>query len=360
MYAGAAKMSSNCSSTVTEVEAGDLVILSVLRAATAFLCAVIVALLLASVCIRLDRSQLIYRLLIYISASSLLTLLANTLQAVSAVCHAPWHPPTCVFVGFANQFTAWLLLLVSTWLMGVLSLRYWCPNNRSVLTTRRDVSIWIGVVLISALVAVIPLGTKGYGVNQAWCWLQETRVLEQWVLWHGWVLVVLGATLATAVTALCLAEKRLGQYYESSRGINSTNQQRNRAAAKKIKMLISYIFVYWVLVTIVIVLYQIPQVKRPKVFLFAMAILEPISIVVVPMVFIVHLQETRLASLQRAQEANFQHCEGEWSVSINTSSGGKGGKDKFLKKNQGMQYDNRQEELRESLLITLEQTDEFA
>ena len=357
-------MSSNCSGTIdTEVEAGDLVILSALRAATAFLCAVIATLLLASICIRLDKSQLIHRLLIYTSSSSLLTLLANTLQAITAACHAPWHPQTCVFVGFANQFTAWLLLLVSAWLMGVLSLRHWCPNNRSVLTARRDAPIFIVAVLISALVAAIPLGTKGYGVNQAWCWLQEARVVEQWLLWHGWVLVVLGVTQVTMIMALCLAEKQLRQYYESSRGINSANQQRNKATAKKIKLLIYYILVYWVLVTMAIVLYQIPQIKRSKVFLFTMAILEPLSIVVIPAVLIVHLQETRQTSLQGVQGAN---CDGEWSLSINTSGsfgGGKGGgrgkKAKSSKKNQDLPCNDRQEELRESLLITMELSDEF-
>lgn len=350
---------SNCSAGV---EASELVIPSALRAATAFLCAVINTLLLASVCIRLDRTHLLHRLLIYISVSSLLALLANIPQAVSAFCYAPWHPPTCVFVGFANQFTAWLLLLVCVWLMGVLSLRYWCPNHRAVLNARRDVVVWFGVILLSILAAVIPVGTAGYGLNQAWCWLQEARHIEQWLLWYSWIIVIPGATLAITTTALCKSEKRLRQYYESSRGINSTNQQSNKAAIKKIKRLTFYLTVYWGLVILVIIFYQIPQVKRTMAFLVTMAILEPLGIVVVPVVFVVNLQETRRPSAERVQGASFQHCDGENSISINSSfqSGGKGGRGKAkASRNQDALFTDRQEELRESLLLTLELSDEF-
>lgn len=345
----------NCS---TELEASDLVILSALRGATAFLCAVINILLLASVSIRLDKSLFLHRLLVYLSVSSLLALLANIPQAVSAFCYAPWHRLTCVFVGFVNHFTACLFLLVSVWLTSVLSLRYWCPNHRAFLTVGRDVAVWFGVILLSVLVAVIPVGTEGYGLNQAWCWLQEAKLVEQWLLWHSWVIIIPGATLAITITALCKSDKRLRQYYESSRGINSTNQQRNKAALKKIKILVSYIAVYWGLVILAITFYQIPQVKRTMAFLVTMAILEPLGIVAVPVVFVVHLQETRRPSAQRVQGASFQHCDGERSSSFQ-NGGGERGKKAKASRNRDLLCTDRQEELRESLLLTMVCTDEF-
>jgi hypothetical protein len=342
---------SNCSSTER-----DLVILSVLRAGTAFLCAAINALILVCVATRLDKSLLVNRVIIYLTTTSLLALLANTSQAVSAFCHAPWHSPTCVFVGLINQLTAWLLLMVSLWLMSHLSLRYWSPDNREILTAKMDVAVWIGMILIAILMSVIPLGTKGYGLNLAWCWIGESRRIEQWLLWQGWVVTLPGVTLLAMIAALWRSEKQMRHYYESSRGVNCSNHQRNRAVAKRMKVLISCIVAYWILITTAVVTYQIPKIKRTTAFLIAMAILEPLSIVAVPAMLAVHLQlqELRQPPAQRAQGANFQHCDGESIASTNNREKWK--KVKGLK-NQDLEFTaEKHRELQESLLLTLTDT----
>lgn len=343
----------------TDSEESDLVVLSALRASSAFLCAVINALVLASNCIRLDKSRPLHRLLIYTSLSSLLLLLANIAQAVSAFCFGPWFAPTCTFVGFANQFTSCLFLLATLWLVTVQILRYWCPNNRTVLTVRKEAAIWAGLVLLCALTATIPLGTEGYGINQAWCWLKGSRIAEQWFLWYGWAIALPGVTTAILAVALHHSEKRLEMYYESSRGINSTMQRRNTAAVKKMKAFLACKAVYWILVTIAITLYQVPQVRRAVPFLVTMAILEPFSIVIVPVVFTV-LHDSESAHSAKLHSP-VERISSEGATSINHGNHGNHGNGSMGKKTRAAKKQdcNRQDELRESLLITLEVSDEF-
>lgn len=351
----------NCT---TSVEGGDLVVVSALRGSTAFLCSVISVLLLTSVSIRLDKSQLLHRLIISLTVSSLLVLLSDLLQGVSAFCYAPWYPPTCVVVGFVSQLTSWLLLLVGVWLGSVLSLRYWCPNHREALGAKSEAGVWLGIVILSVLAAVIPLGTGGYGLNQTQCWLKENRYIEQWLLWYSWMVVAPVVAIVMLTIAMCQSEKRQRHYYESSRGINSVSQQRCKAAAKKLKRLICYITVYWGFVTLATVLYQIPQVRNEMPFLVTTAILEPLGVLVTSVVLIVHFHEPRRS---RVHAEDFRLTNSEGSISINTScegEGGKGGREGWRQgrkkaKSSKKQDDSYPEALRESLLLTKELPDEF-
>lgn len=345
---------SNCTS---EMKGGDLVVVSALRGSVAFLCSIVNILVLTSVSIRLDKSQLLHRLVIYLDVASLLSLLADIPQVVSAFCYAPWYPLTCVFVGFARQLSSWLLLLVGLWLASVLTLRYWCRNYREALSVGRDAVVWLGMVLLSTVVAAVPLGTGGYGLNQARCWIKEARHVERWLLWHGWTTVAPLVAVVITTTALCQSEKRQQQYYESSRGINCTTQERNKTAARKLKRLISYIAIYWAFTTLATLLYQIPQVKDAMPFLATMAILEPLGVLITPVVITVHLHQS---GRPRAHTEDFHQFRGEGSISINSSCEvGEGGGGEKKAKSQEAGYSDRQDELRESLLLTVELSGEF-
>ena len=342
----------------TDVEESDIIVLSALRGSAAILCAVINTLILASLTVRSDKSRPLHRLVIYVAVSSLLALLANISQTVSLLCFAPWFPPTCTTVSFVNQFTACLLLVLSVWLTGVLVLRYWCPNNRTVLTARKDVAIWAGILVFCGLVAAVPLATEGYGLRQAWCWIKDSRIAERWLLWHCWVVITPGASMVVLIAALTHSRQRLEKYYESSRGINSTILLRNKETAKKINALISFIAAYWTIVTAATVLDQVPHVNNTLPFLVVMAILEPLGIVAVPVVFAVHLHEFRRPSAQNAHSASKpQWDESEmsnFSHSLDTTEKGKGKKKKLAHGDS-----DKQEQLRESLLLTLEVSEEF-
>ena len=351
----------------TEVTEADIVLLAALRGGAALLCAVVNFLLLTTITIRLNKTSPLHRLLVYLAASSLLALWANILQVGSVFCDYPWYFPACEFAAFMNHFTGWILMLVCLWLAIVLALQCWCPNNRivlPVLTPRKDVVIWCGILLLSMLVASVPLVTHGYGMNQAWCWLKSTSIAEQWLLWYLWVVGTPGVVMVILVIAVRQSGKRRDTYYESSRGINSTKEQKSKEAAKKMKTVIICIGVYWVTITLAIALRQIPQIKSTLPFLIAVAILEPLSIVAIPVVFIIHFYEYRRpAALQTAHSAvphpPHQRRESETSTltSINHSCNGDE-PEKTSKPNQretgkkeykGHHY---REELTSSLLLT--------
>ncbi len=277
----------------SSIEDGEIVILAALRGSSGFLCAIITSVLLAAISIGSDKSSVTQRLLVYLTFSSLLALLASTLQAESAGCSTPWHLPFCETVGFLGQFTSWVLLLVSLWLSAVVALHHWCPNDRVVLTSKRDAIVWGVVVSVSFLFAAIPLATRGYGMNRAWCWIQYSHVVEQWVLWYGWMAVAVIASLLMLVMALSCSERRLTMYYESSRGINNTKHMMSRAAGMRIKILTACISLYLLAMALSVALSHIPQVSNTFAFLIASAILEPLGVIAVPVMFATSLHDLK-------------------------------------------------------------------
>lgn len=356
---------------LTEVNEADIVLLAALRGGAALLCAVVNFLLLTTIALRLNKtSRTLHRLLVYLATSSLVMLGANLLQVGSVFCHAPWYLPACECAAFMNHFTGWVLMLVCLWLAVILALHYWCPNDRTVLTPRKDVVVWCGILLISMLAASIPLVTGGYGMNQAWCWLKSARIAEQWALWYLWVIVTPGAVMLILVTAVWQSEKRQDQYYESSRGINNTKQQRSKEAVKKMKMIVVCIGVYWSVVTLAIALRQIPQIKSTLSFLVAVAILEPLSIVAIPVVFITHLYAYRRppAALQTAQSAvprlpphqQRRESEASTSASINHSCDGEQSEETSKSKPGKYKGQHYREELTSSLLLTETMSSEYS
>lgn len=360
----------------TEVEEADIVLLAALRGGAALLCAVVNFLLLTTITVRLNKTSPLHRLLVYLAISSLVMLGANILQVESVFCHSPWYLPACEFAAFMNHFTGWMLMLVCLWLAVVLALHYWCPNDRIVLTPRKDVVVWCGIVLFSMLVASVPLVTRGYGMNQAWCWLKSAHIAEQWALWYSWVVATPGLVMLILVTAVWQSGKRQERYYESSRGINNTKQQRSKEAVKKMKTIVVCIGVYWAIITLAIVLRQIPQIKRTLTFLVAVAILEPLSIVAIPVVFITHLYDYRRPVASQTAHSVVPHLpqhqqqrrtsETLTSASINHSSCNGDESEKTSKSKQrelgkkGYKGQHYKEELTSSLLLTETLSSEYS
>lgn len=272
----------------------DLLILGSLRGGAATLCALLNLVLLTVLLLHSDHTSPLHRLLSYLSLSSLLLLVANALQTVSVGgCSAHWHTPVCEFVGFANQFASCMLLMVSLWVILLLAVQYWCPNNRVILTPKLDLLAWGAVVTASLLSAAVPLGTDGYGVDLAWCWIKGSRRVEQVGLWYGWVVGSMTLALALLTGALCYSERRTTLYYEYSRGINSCQKKVSKETARRTKALLCWMALYTVVVSAVIVARQVPHVQKERTFLVVLGVLEPISVLAVPVIFITHLYDHR-------------------------------------------------------------------
>lgn len=347
----------------SDIEDHEIVILAALRGSAGFLCAVINAVLLAAISIGSDKSCPIQRVLVYVTFSSLLALLASTFQAESAGCSTSWHRPLCETVGFLTQFTSWILLLVSLWLSLVVALRHWCPNDRVILTARRDAVVWGVVTSLSFLLSAVPLVTRGYGMNRAWCWIQRTHLVEQWVLWYGWLAVVVVTNLLVLVTALSCSERRLGMYYESSRGINNTRRLVTQEAGKRIKILTACIAIYLLAIAVSVALNHVRQINEKFGFLVASAIFEPLGVVAVPVIFATSLHDIKpcVLAVTKATEHKKPHplppspSLGESESSINSGCvvtqdpKKKGPSSKKL-------YRDFSEEITSSLLLTTSQS----
>lgn len=329
---------------------GELVLLASLRGSAGFLCAIITAVFLAAIAISSDKSRPTQRLLTYLTFASLLALLASTMQAESAGCSTPWHHIFCEVVGFVSQFSSWILLLVALWLSAVVSFCHWCPNNRVVLTAKRDAIVWGIVASLSFLFSAIPLATRGYGLKGAWCWIQGSRVVEQWVLWYGWMVGGVVTSVIMLVMALGCSERRLSMYYESSRGINNTKHQVSRAVANRIKILTACIALYLLVIALSLALAHIPQVRDTAGFLVATAILEPLGVIAIPVIFASSLYDLkpRLPAILR----NKSHP----IPAPPLDSGSESDCAKEVSKNKGLsgkkKYKDYSEEITSSLLMT--------
>ena len=275
----------------TNVKSSDIVILAAVRGGTGFLAAVINTVLLMAIAFRSDHSKSLQRLLIYLTVSSLLVLLTNIFQVESVGCYYPWHELACQLVGFTNQFTSWILMLIILWIACFLASRYWCPNSRSILTPKIDTVIWLMIILFSLFVAIIPLGTSVYGMNQAWCWIKTSRIPEQWILWYGCMILCAATVILMLSTALWHTKQRMQLYYEYSRGINNCKQQIHKAEARKIKALIFCIIVYLIVVTTMSILNQIPQINTRMAFMVMIGVIQPLSVLTIPIVFVTLLRE---------------------------------------------------------------------
>ena len=309
---------------ISSLELNDVTILAALRGASGMLCAVINAVLLMSISIRSDRTKSVHRLLIYISLASLLALVVDIIQVESIGCDYNWHRHVCVAIGFFQQLTVWVLMLNVLWLIILICFHYWCPNYRSYLTPQKDVVIWVGIVVVSLIPSVVPIGTDAYGMNSAWCWIKSSRIAEQWVLWYSWMFACALAMVVLLSIALWYSERHILLYYESSRGINDSKQQMCKGEAKKIKTLILGITAYLIIAGMMVIAHHITTINTTLPFLVVIGIMEPMSILAVPMVFVTQLHSPKKNSnnTKREEKSKFPHRRGEKERSargINTS-----------------------------------------
>ena len=257
------------------------------------LCAVINAVLLMSICFNSDRTKSIHRLLIYISVASQLALLVEIFQVESIGCDFIWHRPACEITGFFTQFAAWVLMLNVLWLVSLISLHYWCPNYRNILTPKKDILVWVGIIFVSLILSLLPIGTSAYGLNNAYCWIKSSRIAEQWALWYGWMFICGLVIVVMLGLALWYSETRIQVYYESSRAINNSKQEMCRGEAKKIKALIFCILVYLTVTITMVIIYQVLAINRSMPLLILIGITEPMSILAVPLIFLTHLHNNK-------------------------------------------------------------------
>ena len=272
-------------------------------------------------------------------------------------CLSFWHEPVCKSVSFLNHFTAWILMLIIFWIASVLSIHYWCSGCKGVFNFKTDIIVLIGIITFSLLIAIIPIVTDGYGMNQAWCWIKTNRIVEQWLLWYGWVTVCTIAVLLMLSIALCYTNKKMKLYYESSRGTDNFKQLRCKAEARKIKTLILCIIVYLSLVTTSSILNHVTKVSDTVTFLVIIGITEPLFILILLVMFIKNLYKAKNPSTDTT--GNLETLappsaitESDASTSINMQSHGGLNSRKVNSsggKYHGMEYS---EEITTSLLLT--------
>ena len=269
--------------------ASNVTILAGVRGASGILCVVICAVLLMSIFFRSDRSKAINRLLTYITAAALMALLVDIAQVISVGCDFTWHRTTCEIVGFFNQVTIWILLLQVTLLVGLIGLQYWCPSLRNVLSPAKEIVAWFVIVFASVTVALIAVGTRGYGMNGAWCWIRASRVVEQWVLWYGWLfpaIVVIAILLAITTRH---SEKEMEMYYHASEGEDCSVKKNCQGEARKIKKLNLCIVGYAILAALSVSLSFVPSVNLTTPFLTITGAIIPTGKLAVPIILAAHL-----------------------------------------------------------------------
>ena len=272
-------------------------ILAATRSATSLFCALIVIILIVLVFYRMEWTNSVHRLLLYILFASLLKLIAYSAQLVSVWSNSEHHTSACTGIGFTVQMTSWIVMLITFWLTVYLVFRYWWPNWE-VLTLSREFGAWVGILVISTLVAVIPIFSGQYrSTSQRWCWISDhdlKGILQQWLLNYLWQIALSIAVIVLLVLTIWHSRRRANR---SAGGVVDRNAQRYHNEAKEIRYLTGWVTGYLVLCVLTILIRLVDQVtikgSSPFWMLVIFALMVPLGVLVLPLAFLIHLHRIR-------------------------------------------------------------------
>ena len=160
-------------------------------------------------CLKLYR-QLLYRLAAYQVIGSLLLSIFNVCQ-LHFLSYDDSKYTLCVVFGYLEQVAALIKLIFGGWV--TFHLFYFVLFYKNL--AKLEPLYIITSLLLPIVISAIPLGTKSYGPNGQWCWIQSRRFgceyltgfIEQFVTFYGPLFLLLllesSAMMIMLVTVYC-------------------------------------------------------------------------------------------------------------------------------------------------------------
>ena len=257
-------MSNNGCNTTYSTEQKNYLILAtgVSGIVSVVACFIAVVLIL---CLRLCK-YFIYRLAAY-------QVLGSLLQSVAMSFHLMlldydrknlYYKISCYFTASFVQFTMWVKLLFTIWLVFHLFLYVVFLKN----VKRLEVLYLLTSTLLPLAIAAIPFIHEGYGVAGAWCYIRSWKddcatqkfilgIVEQFVLYFGPATFFLALSIVAIVTMLAVMGYRVYRskhVHEAERRplnsgtkASSTSRDQHRQALKQLLPLLAYPIIYFTL-----------------------------------------------------------------------------------------------------------------
>ena len=152
----------------------------------------------------------------------------------------------CVAMAFLFTQAMWAKLLLTVWVtFHLVSFAVFHMNYK-----RLEKFYLVSTLLLSCLIASVPLTTHSYGLSGSWCWIQvhenncETGVkniigiIEQFALWFGPSTIILLITALAMIVMLVVLAMRSRPHSKSDSSV--TGQLQNWKALKQLLPLAAY------------------------------------------------------------------------------------------------------------------------
>ena len=152
--------------------------------------------------------KVVYRLALYQVLASLALAMVGALQAIFVnYSKNPYiYDPICTVMGYLNLFTEWMKLLFTMWV----TLHLFCFVVLQKNLKKLEVLYIVSSILGPALIAVVPLITKTYGLDTV-CYVNlqpSIGYIEKVALWDGpAIFILLGASAAMMAMVIILTRR---------------------------------------------------------------------------------------------------------------------------------------------------------
>ena len=193
------------------------------------------------------------RLVLYLLLSGLFLASVLALQITGVAFDFSQHHSLCQGMGFMIQYSAWILLLLTTFIVFHLAslVFFYKTFNKS------EPFLVIFSVIFPLFFSWVPFIHDMYGLSGAWCWIRSYHhndchfysegLIEQYVLWYVpfFLLLIVNAAVTIAiVVALC--HRSFKKSRVRFQGLNQDDQQATqyKKALKNTLPLLAYPIVY--------------------------------------------------------------------------------------------------------------------
>ena len=251
MDIGDQRLVNDCNVSFTKNEMNNIIVTMVSTCLLSTMMCIIAILFV--MCLRLYK-YFVYRLALYQVLACLLLSLAEALQIMNInYTENKFHIDACIATAFLMEYTIWLKLLFTLFLVFHLFCLAVCLKN----CIKLELVYFLISVAFPVLPACIPFSHNLYGIAGAWCWIQihdsycpdekyTEGVIEQFTLWYGPLFVSLTVCLlAVIVIAVVLCRRAYLSHKKESKPLIKENP--NKTALKELLPLLAYPIIFYLL-----------------------------------------------------------------------------------------------------------------
>ena len=227
----------------------------------------------------------------------------------------------CKTTGYATVLSSWIKLFLSVWVTVHLFVFSVFLKNLKKL----ELLYVASSVLLSPVIAAIPLMTNSYGRAGAWCWITkgernqcmdrqlDAGEIEQFTVWYGpaFIVLLINASLAIVIMSVAAFRIHFKVWGRNQEMLLQPGSNKSKQALTLLIPLLAYPLFFCILIIIPLVnrLYEAVEHKRSLPLLVATAITIPSMGICAGFAMILHILWMKLCC--KPQEPNVKQTVGD-------------------------------------------------